>query len=190
MSEAVQSVPVGFVTREQYYAWKAAQPRGRFERVDGQIVAMAPETGAHLLVKAAVHRALRQAIRTANVDCQALPDGATVASEESDFEPDATVICGARMPLDQTIAPNPVVVVEVLSPSTQSRDITVKLAGYFAVGWIQHYLIVNPSKPQVVHHRRAEPGSERIETGIMTEGDLSLVPPGITVSLDAFYEDL
>ncbi len=41
-------------------------------------------------------------------------------------------------------APNPVVVVEVLSPSTRGIDTTVKLAGYFLVPSLKHYLIVEP----------------------------------------------
>jgi Uma2 family endonuclease len=39
-------------TRDEYRTWCAAQPRGRYERVDGHIIAMAPERGAHLRIKA------------------------------------------------------------------------------------------------------------------------------------------
>jgi Uma2 family endonuclease len=37
-----------FYTRDEYRTWSAAQPTGRYERVDGRVVAMAPERGAHL----------------------------------------------------------------------------------------------------------------------------------------------
>ena len=61
-------------SREEFRAWCAAQATGRYERVDGRIVAMAPERGAHLRVKGTVYKALDRAIAMAGVDCQALPD--------------------------------------------------------------------------------------------------------------------
>ena len=41
----------GYYSREEFRRWYDAQPNGRFERVDGRIVAMAPERGAHLRVR-------------------------------------------------------------------------------------------------------------------------------------------
>ncbi len=64
----------GRYSREEFRRWREAQPRGRFERVDGRIVAMAPERGAHLRVKGAVYTALKRAIAMAGAECQALPE--------------------------------------------------------------------------------------------------------------------
>ncbi len=80
---------------------------------------MAPERGAHLRVKGAVYRALDRAVALAGVACQALPDGATVETGDSDYEPDALVNCGPAMADDAVAAPNPVIVVDVLSPARQ-----------------------------------------------------------------------
>jgi Uma2 family endonuclease len=60
-------------SREEFRHWYERQVSGRYERIDGRIVAMAPERGAHLRVKAAVWLALRNAIKAAGVACQALP---------------------------------------------------------------------------------------------------------------------
>ena len=57
---------------------------------------------------------------------------------------------------DAVAASHPVVVVEVLSPSTQENDTGAKLADYFQVASIRHNLIVHPTKRTVIHHRRAE----------------------------------
>ncbi len=127
-------------SRDEYRAWCAAQGRGRYERVDGRIVAMAPERGAHLRVKGAVYRALERAVAAAGVDCQALPDGATVETGESDYEPDALVHCGPPMADDAIAAPRLLVVVEVLSPGTAATDPGAKLVDYFAVPSVLHYL--------------------------------------------------
>ena len=174
-------------TREEFAAWREMQPLGRFERIDGRIVAMAPERGSHLRMKAAIWLALREASKSAGVPCQALPDGATVQAGDNDFEPDAIVNCGEAMADDATVAPNPVVVVEVLSPSTASIDTGGKLAGYFAVPSIVHYLIVHPVKRVIIHHRRNEKSG--IDTRIIVSGDIKLDPPGITLAVQKIYDE-
>ena len=98
----------GYYSREEFRRWCEAQTKGRYERVDGSIVAMAPERGAHLRVKGAIYRALDRAVTVAGVPCQALPDGATVETGDSDYEPDALVNCGEPMADDAVAAPNPV----------------------------------------------------------------------------------
>jgi Uma2 family endonuclease len=176
--------PDGTVSREEFRRWCAAQPTGRYERVDGRIVAMAPERGAHLRVKGAVYRALDRAVAVAGVPCQALPDGATVETGESDYEPDALVNCGAPMADDAVAAPNPVIVVEVLSPGTTATDTGGKLADYFRVPSIAHYLIVHPTRRTVVHHRRTDAG---IDTRIVVNGPIAMDPPGIVITAEEIY---
>jgi len=171
-------------SRQEFRRWYEAQPRGRYERVDGRIVAMAPERGAHLRVKGAVYKALDRAVTIAGVHCQALPDGATVETGDSDYEPDALVNCGEAMADDAVSAPNPVIVVEVLSPGTASTDTGAKLADYFRVPSVMHYLIVHPTRRTVIHHRRAVDG---IETRIIVNGPITMDPPGIVITAEEVY---
>jgi Uma2 family endonuclease len=126
-------------SREEFRRWCEAQTKGRYERVDGWIVAMAPERGAHLRVKGAIYKALDRAVTVAGVPCQVLPDGATVETGDSDYEPEALVNCGEPMADDAVAAPNPVIIVEVLSPGTTSTDTGGKLADYFRVPSVAHY---------------------------------------------------
>lgn len=185
MGRASPTSPV-ILSREEHRRWAEAQPRGRYEWVAGEVVAMTPERGAHLRVKAAVWLALRQAIAAAGVPCEALPDGATVEiGDDTDYEPDAVVTCGERMADDAVAAPNPVVVVEVLSPSTRSVDTGVRLADYFWVPSIRHYLIVRADRRAVVHHRRRDGGG--IETSLAAEGRIVLDPPGISILVEDLY---
>jgi Uma2 family endonuclease len=176
--------PDGYVTRQEFRRWCEAQPRGRYERVDGRIVAMAPERGAHLRVKGAIYRALDRAVGIAGVPCQALPDGATVETGDSDYEPDALVNCGEPMADDAVAAPNPVIVVEVLSPGTASTDTGGKLADYFRVPSVAHYLIVHPTRRTVVHHRRTDAG---IDTRIVVNGPIAMDPAGIVITAEDIY---
>lgn len=174
------------MTREEYRRWAENQPRGRFEFVAGHVVAMAPERGAHLRAKLAVVVALADAIAAAGVDCEALPDGATIeVGDDTDYEPDTVVTCGERMGDNAVVAPNPVVVVEVLSPPTRAVDTGAKLTDHFRVPFVPHYLILRTDKRVVVHHRRREDGG--IETRLVAAGPIELDPPGIAIAAERVF---
>ncbi len=174
----------GYYSREEFRRWCDAQPKGRYERADGRIVAMAPERGAHLRVKGAIYKALDRAVTLASVPCQALPNGATVETGDSDYEPDALVNCGEPMADDAIAAPNPVIIVEVLSPGTASTDTGGKLADYFRVPSVAHYLIVHATRRIVTHHRRTDAG---IETRIIVSGPITMDPPGLVITAEEIY---
>lgn len=180
--------PAQTLGRDEYYRWAASQPRSRFELVGGKVVAMAPERIGHARTKARAWLALRGAIIEAGVQCEALPDGITVEiGDDTAYEPDALVSCGEPMDANAIIAPNPIIVVEVLSPSTRSVDSGTKLTDYFRVPSILHYLIIRTDRRAVVHHRRRNDGG--IETGIHAAGRLMLDPPGINIEIEAFYAE-
>jgi len=88
--------------------------------------------------------------------------------EHTAYEPDAVVHCGARLADDALLVPEPVIVVEVLSPITKAHDAGAKLADYFRLPSVRHYLLVRTERPTVIHHRRGDDGS--IATRIVTVG--------------------
>ena len=188
MAEPLPTPPPGKLTRDEYRRWAEAQTRGRFELVAGEVVAMAPEREEHIDVKAVAWLALRQAIKAAGVRCRAYTDGFTVEVDENTvYEPDALVNCGDRPDRNTTVAPNPVIVVEVTSPGTKAVDTGTKLADYFRVPSIHHYLIVMTDKRLVVHHAR-RPGDE-IATRLMASGRIEMEPPGIAIAVEDLFED-
>ena len=73
------------------------------------------------------------------------------------------------------------IVVEVVSPSSRGIDRSAKLAGYFSLPSVRHYLIVDTDKRTVLHHRRDDEG--RIEVRILPDGPLSLDPPGLELAI-------
>lgn len=175
------------LSRDAFREWVARQPRGRYERMAGVPVAMPPERWIHARLKARIWRALDEEIRAAGIACQAAPDGMTVEiDDDTDYEPDALVNCGAPIPDDAIAAPHPVVVVEVLSPGTASVDAGEKLADYFRLPSLRHYLLVRPSRREIIHHRRLD---DRIETRVVATGEVDLDPPGIRLRLDEVYGD-
>jgi Uma2 family endonuclease len=170
------------MTVDEYLAWSDSQSeRQRTELINGQIVTMPAERLLHTSVKANVFLALRHAINAASLPCQALPDGPGVRIDEHTvYEPDALVYCGGAPPSASMLIPNPVVLVEVLSPTTRHSDTSAKLIGYFKLSSVEHYLIVDPDARTVIHHSR-----NRIPN-VLKGGPLRLDPPG----LDLTVEDL
>jgi Uma2 family endonuclease len=172
------------LSREEFRRWAEGEPR-RYERIAGEPVAMSPERIEHVRIKNRVWAALDRAIQAANLPCEALGDGVTIeVDDDTDYEPDAVVNCGPLAPGNAVAVTNPVIVVEVLSPATQSIDFADKLADYFRVASIQHYLIVRARKREVIHHRRS--GTE-IVSRVINLGSITLDPPGIAIDLAELY---
>jgi Uma2 family endonuclease len=168
------------LSADAFIAWAAEQPAGRYELSGGEVVAMAPERAGHTRAKLAAAIALRAAIGAR--DCEAMVDGMVVPIDERTvYEPDALVRCGPRLPDDATEITDPVIVVEVISPSSRGIDSGTKLVGYFRVPSVRHYLVLDIEARAVVHHRRGDRGG--IETRILRDGALALDPPGIEIAL-------
>jgi Uma2 family endonuclease len=177
--------PVFRMSREEYRDWAEQQPTGRFERVAGVVVAMAPERAGHNRRKRRAYEALDRALHAAGLPCEVYTDGITVEVDDSDYEPDAVLHCGERLSDDAVAVPDPLVIVEVLSPSTSASDRAWKLREYFRLPSLSHYLIVWSDKQQVVHHRRRDDGE--IETRTVIGGEIRLYPPGITITVEDIY---
>lgn len=83
------------------------------------------------------------------------------------------------------VVENPVIVVDVLSPTTGRNDKGRKLADYFRLPGLVHYLIVDTDAPLIIHHQRRPDGD--ILTHFLRHGALALDPPGITLALPEIY---
>lgn len=183
----MSALPKTKMTAEEFVVWAEGRP-GRHELVDGEVFAQASERVAHAKAKLAAALALQDAVRRAGAPCHVLPDGVAVRVDVATvFEPDAQLYCGPALPPDALFVEAPLIVVEVLSPSTGRNDVLGKLAGYFRIASVAHYLIVDPDSPLVIHHRRGQ-GSD-ILTRVIREGDVTLDPPGLVFPLSAIYGD-
>ncbi|HTO80333.1 MAG TPA: Uma2 family endonuclease, partial [Methylocystis sp.] len=86
---------------------------------------------------------------------------------------------------DALFSERPIIVVEVISPSTGRNDALGKLEGYFRLTSVRHYLILSPDEPLVIHHARGE--GETIQTRIFRSGVIALNPPGLGLDLTDIY---
>jgi Uma2 family endonuclease len=173
------------MTADEFIPW-AMDQEGRYELEAGEVIAMAPERAVHARTKANVYVAFRAALARSDRRCEAFPDGMAVRIDDvTVYEPDASVRCGPPLPDDATEFDDPIVVVEVLSPSTRHIDTSAKLKSYFRLPSVLHYLILDTSSRTVIHHERDRAG--QIHTAIRNEGELTLEPPGLAMPIAALF---
>jgi Uma2 family endonuclease len=179
------STALKHMTADEFLLW-AEGKEGRWELHGGVPVMMSPERLAHIRTKARAMSALEDAVRRTELPCEVFADGVSVKVDAKViFEPDATVARGPRRPDDTIVISDPIIVVEVLSPNTAAVDHGRKLTGYFSLPSVQHYLIHDPERRVVIHHKRGQ--GEAMETRVLTSGVAQLDPPGFEVTVAALF---
>ena len=177
MSDAAQSP----MDAEAFVAWAMRQPQGRFELVCGEVIRMAAERAAHARTKLRMARLMADAADAAGLSCEVFGDGMAVrVNHDTVYEPDALLRCGERLGDHAVLVTDPVVVVEVVSPSSASVDAGAKLSDYFRIPGVRHYLIVRTKDRTIIQHRRGDDGA--ILTRIVRDGAVALDPPGIVLA--------
>ncbi len=177
-------LPTG-MTVDEYLAWADGRP-GRYELHAGRVFAMSPERAGHAKTKFAVQTELVRAINDAGRSCHMLPDGMTVRIDRNTaYEPDGLVYCGSEVGQDSVEIANPVILVEVLSPSTRRIDTSAKIDGYFSIASVHHYLVVDPERKRAIHHQRQADGT--ILTRLVSSGPIHLDPPGLDLDVERCF---
>lgn len=179
--------PKSNLTVEQYLKAYRNAP-GRYELVSGQVVKMAAETANHVRLKGRVFRALASAIERKGANCEAFQDGISVkVSANTVREPDVSVQCGKLQDGESLLLEKPLLLVEVVSAGSVSKDESQKLAEYFRISSVMHYLIVWPNERMCYHHKKLTDG--KVLTTIVRSGKIEFDPPGISISFrDIFSE--
>jgi Uma2 family endonuclease len=173
-------------TLDEFRAWHERQP-DVWEFIDGTPRLMAPGSKAHTLIKSNVGRALGEGLR--GTGCSVLVDGAIVEAQGSSLIPDVVVTCTA-LDFSTPRVDEPVIIVEIMSPSSETDDIGRKLSLYLQIPSLRHYVVVHQDRRQLVHHERRDDLGGNFLTTIAPADPLRLDPPGIDLALSAVYEGL
>lgn len=127
-----------------------------------------------------VFRRLAEVLAAAGASCTVHTDGMAVEIDDATiYEPDAMMRCGAPLPDNAVKVTDPVIVVEVLSPSPRTRDAGAKLDDYFCLPTVRHYLITKTENQTIIHHERD--AAARITTRIVRTGPIRLDPTVIVI---------
>ena len=167
----------------EFLAWEREQPE-RYEYAGGVVTMMTGASLAHVTITMNVAFALRQYLRGSG--CRPFTNDAKVLAGGSVRYPDVTVTC---TPFDgkDDIVPDPIVVIEVISPSTEREDRGRKKFDYFGTPSIQQYAIIEQDARRVdLYTRSGDRWTDEIVEGDAT---LKLSSIGVEISLDTVYED-
>ena len=168
---------------DEFLAWEREQP-ARYEYADGVATMMTGASLAHVTITMNITFALRQALR--GTGCRPFANDAKVVAAGSVRYPDVAVTCEPVTGSDDVV-PDPILIVEVLSPSTEREDRGRKKFDYFATPSIRQYAIVEQNERRIDLYTRAANGWNNQ----IVEGDavLSLSSVGVEIPLAAIYED-
>jgi Uma2 family endonuclease len=142
MSTAPRYIP--HYTIEDYRRWE-----GDWELIDGVAISMTPSPfGPHERVVAELSRQFLNQIVERDCECRVYTNLDWIVSDDTVVRPDLMVVCGQQP--QRHLERAPVVTVEVLSLSTQGRDLTAKRTLYRENN-VAHYLVIDPDDQSILH---------------------------------------
>ena len=173
------------MTQAEFFDWAEAQNE-RYEFDGFQPVAMTGGSGNHARIAGNIAFQLRLHLR-AGSPCEVLPTDAGIQTIGNAIRyPDVLVTCSAFDGLNRVI-PNPVIVFEVVSPSSIREDRILKPVEYAAVASIKRYVIVEQSVVGLTVLRRSDDEAWHFQT--LKSGDTLLLPEiGVELPVDDLYE--
>lgn len=190
-----------FFTVEEYL-WEEEHSQVKREYYKGQVYNMAGGSPEHsqiaLNLAAGIKRELRgKGCRAFTSDMKvgmtlapnSLPKRKRNRDQGEDIfitYPDTTVVCGELefFRNDRNTLANPVILFEVLSPSTRNYDRSVKLENYQAIPSLLYYVMIDSEQIRVVFYRRVE-GGNWLQSApfIGLEETITLELPSVPVNL-------
>jgi len=173
----------------EFLDWDSGDDR-RYELVDGIPVAMAAPSRAHRIIAVNFGRRVAEALDD-RPPCSAEAEApiAVVGRDDMCHVADLAITCRPHEP-GQQLTPEPLVVVEILSPSTENKDRKVKLPDYRAIASIQEIVLVDQQQLYCEVHRRLPDGRWLTDLLRRPEARLRLESIDFDQPLSAIYTNV
>lgn len=163
----------------------------KYEYFDGEVFAMAGGSPNHARLGFDIGTLFSQKLRGRG--CEAFNSDMRVKVPDARpyRYPDVSVVCGEPVFEElngQEMLVNPVLIVEILSPSTAAYDLKDKFIAYQSIDSFREYLVVSQDRPYVIQHIRQ---SKKRWLRIDIEGldaEVALESINVTLSLSEIYE--
>ncbi|MBF2017461.1 MAG: Uma2 family endonuclease [Rivularia sp. T60_A2020_040] len=143
------------MTIEEYLAWEPLQEL-RYEYDNGEVFAMTGGTIPHNDIALNFYTALRPHLRARGCRVNVSDVKVQVTPKSPYYYPDVIVSCDPQDQNARKFIQNPKIIVEVLSPSTASRDRGEKFTNYLKMSSLQEYLLIDSEKISVERYCRGE----------------------------------
>ena len=178
------------ITEQEYLGLPCEVGRSR-EFVDGHIFPISEPTDAHEIIALNIASSLKEHLSKHR--CRVFKGNKRVRVEFLNrvmpYYPDVMVVCEPPSG-EERFKENPVLAVEVPSPSTEGTDIREKMFAYLNTQSVLHYVIVAQEKMEIIVYRRTQPPEGwEIETLDKPADLLRLADLGFEMSVADVYEN-
>ena len=185
----MSALPKYKYTLEEYIELEKSSEE-RYEYFDGELFAMAGSSLAHLRIGKNISRHLEN--RLEDKPCEAFPFDMRIKVPAAPpyRYPDVTVVCGEPIMENFQGLPmlvNPLVMIEVLSPSTKDYDKDGKFIAYQSIESFQEYLLVAQDVPHVTRYVRQADNQWLRSDFIGLESSVELKSLGVILPLTDIY---
>jgi len=157
----------------------------RYELVHGHIVAMAPTSANHAVIVSKLVAALEAALKR---PCYSGSNAGVLRPDRNDtfYEADVVISC-TPLQAGMVPVPEPVVILEVLSPTTMAHDRGLKLYDYRRIPSVQEIVLIASEQRHTEVWRRQ--GAKWEVEDLIGDAVLELEAVGIAIPLAAIYAD-
>jgi Uma2 family endonuclease len=181
--------PTRWLSAEEYLV-REAQADYKSEYFDGEVFAMAGGTPEHNLITANVISEL--VVQLSQSPCRVYTSDQRVNIPDTGLYtyPDVTVVCAEPQyeEPERRALLNPILIIEVLSESTEAYDRGDKFAHYRRLASLRDYVLVASDRRSIERFSRVEGGAEWLLTECtVTAGAIELPSVGGSLSLDRVY---
>lgn len=184
----MSALPKPYISVEEYLTLEATS-EFRHEYIHGDVLAMTGGSRKRNRIAGNVLRALGESLDIQG--CEVYINDVRVKIQDTGayMYPDVVIVCGEEEVDDYRGEHllNPIILIEVLSDSTESYDRGVKWAHYKRILSLQEYLVISQNNPYVEHYTRQEAHSWRYVTYEGLESVILLSSVGLELSLKALY---
>ena len=173
---------------EEYLQIDRSSIETRYEYIDGYVTMLAGGTLDHATIGANIISILRRSLR--GTPCRVFTSDARVRLSRTRFVyPDASISCDEQDRGQSDNVQSPLLVVEVLSPSTEGYDRGRKFGFYRECPTIQEYLLLDSQRPMLEVYRR-ERHNLWILRAYRLDEDVELTNLGVRFPVSTVYEDV
>ena len=184
----VPFIKTGPMTVDEFYEFTDRRPDDeKWELIDGEPILNAAPSPLHQGIVKNVLFALTLRERELSAAWEVLPGLGVRVSETNRPEPDVVILprTGVSLGLQGRDRSDPLVAFEVLSPSTEDRDLRWKRAAYTSLASLTHYVVIAQDAIEVVVFARDKGFAEK---RLRSLNDSVEVPPlGISLPLEEIY---
>ena len=162
----------------------------KHEYFDGEILAMAGATDAHVTIAGNIFAMLLGHLRGSGCRVYISDMKVRIEAENRFFYPDVMVTCEAEDREYNTYKKFPRLIIEVLSDSTEAFDRGDKFADYQSIPSLEEYVLINTKKARLECFRRADNGMWLLQFYELYKTDFALNSIGFEGKLEEVYQEV